>query len=145
MKVLDIYRSKLFFKLFYWAMRIALGLTFIISGTRKLPGVKFTQLPIDDPVGFYFTAMHESGFYWNFIGYFQIVLGVLIFINRFVVITGLLMMPITINIFLISVSLNMRGTPIITALMLLANTFLLLWNYENYMSLLKRPLMKGKS
>lgn len=138
----DIYRSKLFFKLFYWAMRIALGLTFIISGARKLPGVKFTQLPIEDPVGFYFAAMHESGFYWNFIGYFQILLGILIFINRFAVITSLLMMPITINIFLISVSLNMRGTPIITALMLLANAFLLLWNYENYMSLIKRPLRK---
>jgi uncharacterized membrane protein YphA (DoxX/SURF4 family) len=133
-------RAKLLFKLFYWALRIGMGLTFITSGIRKLPGVKFTLLPIDNPVGAYFNAMYETGFYWNFIGYFQIVIGILVFFNRFVVVSSMLMMPVTINIFLISISLNMKGTPVITALMLLGNLFLLFWHYENYLTVVRKPL-----
>ena len=126
--------------LLYWCARIGMGLTFIISGLRKLPGVKFTTLPIDNPVGFYFEAMHSTGFYWNFIGYFQILIGILVFFNRSVVISSLLMMPVVINIFLVSVALNMRGTPIITAAMVLGNILLLAWHYKNYKTLFLKPI-----
>ena len=102
MERIDKLKKKLFFIICYWGIRIGMGLTFIISGARKLPGVKFTILSTDDPVGAYFNAMHETGFYWNFIGYFQIIMGILIFFNRFVVISSLLMMPVVINIFLVS-------------------------------------------
>lgn len=124
----------------YWCARIGMGLTFIISGIRKLPGVKFTALPIDNPVGFYFEAMHSTGFYWNFIGYFQILIGILIFFNRFVVISSLLMMPVVINIFLVSLALNMSGTPIITSAMILGNLLLLGWYFKNYRTLFIRPI-----
>ncbi len=116
--------------------------TFIISGARKLPGVKFTLLPIDNPVGFFFEAMYQTGFYWNFIGMLQIVLGVLILFNRTAVLTALLMMPITVNIFLVSAALQMKGTPFITTAMVMGNIILLLWNYENYLPLLKSSLYK---
>lgn len=132
-------KRKRFLVLLYWTIRIAMAFTFIISGIRKLPGIKFTTLPTDNPVGFYFAAMLSTGFYWNFIGYFQIILGVLACFNRFIVVTALLMMPVTTNIFLISASLKMTGTPIITALMLLGNTFLLLWHHKNYASILEKP------
>ena len=120
-------RQKTFWVMIYWSIRIGLGLTFIISGIRKLPGVKFTILPPDNPVGAYFHAMHETGMYWNFIGYFQILIGLLIFSNRFVILSSVLMMPVTVNIFLVSVALNMRGTPAITTAMLLGNLFLLFY------------------
>jgi uncharacterized membrane protein YphA (DoxX/SURF4 family) len=137
-------RDRLIFKVFYWCVRVGLGLTFITSGIRKLPGIKFTQLPLDNPVGSYFNAMYETGFYWNFIGYFQIVIGFLVFFNRFVVLSSLLMMPVTINIFLISVSLRMTGTPFITSAMVLGNTFMLLWHYENYLPLVQRSVFQSK-
>jgi len=124
----------------YWSVRIGLGLTFISSGLRKLPGEKFTILSIDNPIGAYFNAMYETGIYWNFIGYFQIVIGILVFFNRFVVLCSLLMMPVTINIFLVSVGLHMRGTPIITSMMVVGNIFLMLWHYENYRTVLQRPI-----
>ena len=133
-------KEKLIMKLFYWCIRAGMGLTFILSGIRKLPGIKFTELPIDNHVGSFFNAMHETGFYWNFIGYFQIVVGVLIFFNRFVVVSSLLMMPVTINIFLVSIALNMKGTPLITSSMILGNIFLIIWNYKNYVTILKKPL-----
>ena len=116
-----------------------MALTFIISGLRKMPGILFTTLPESNPVGAYFKAMHDTGMYWNTIGYLQIVIGILTFFNRTIVVSSLLMMPVTINIFLISISLLMRGTPVITSMMLLGNLFLLLWHHENYLSLLKKP------
>ena len=124
----------------YWCARIGMGLTFILSGIRKLPGVKFTALPIDNPVGFYFEAMYSTGFYWNFIGYFQIIVGILIFFNRFVIISSLFMMPVVINIFLVSIALNMRGTPIITSAMVLGNLLLLVWHIKNYKTLFIKPI-----
>ena len=136
-------RPRLFFRGIYWASRIGMALTFIISGTRKLPGVKFTLLPPSDPVGNYFQTMYDLGFYWNFIGYFQIAIGILAFFNRSVVAAILLMLPVTVNIFRVSVALDMRGTPLITAAMLLANFYLLFWHYENYIGILKKPIGNG--
>lgn len=136
-------RKIFLFKLLYWAARIGMGLTFIISGIRKLPGVKFTTLPVDNPVGHYFDAMHQLGFYWNFIGYFQILLGLLMLFNRTVVASIIMALPITINIFLVSVALKMTGTPFITAAMVLGNLFLLLWHYEHYTPILEKASVKG--
>lgn len=124
----------------YWSVRVGMGLTFIISGIRKLPGVKFTALPLDNPVGAYFNAMYETGLYWNFIGVFQIIVGALIFLQRFVVLSSLLMMPVTLNIFLVSIALQMKGTPIITSAMMLGNAFLLFWHFKNYRTLFIKPL-----
>lgn len=58
-KIVDRLKTKLFFKALYFLARIGLALTFIISGLRKLPGVKFTSLPETNPVGAYFAAMHD--------------------------------------------------------------------------------------
>jgi hypothetical protein len=140
MKWIDTIRTRLFFKLFYLCVRTGMGLTFIISGIRKMPGIDFTALPLDNPVGAYFHAMHETGFYWHFIGYFQIAIGMLVFFNRYVVLSGMLMMPVTVNIFLISVSLGMTGTPYITTVMVAGNLFLMLWHYENFMPVVRRPV-----
>ena len=140
MKAIDAIREKRAFIILYWIIRIGMGMTFIISGIRKLPGIRFTILPVDNPIGAYFHTMYETGFYWNFIGCFQIIVGILIFFNRTVVVSSLLMMPVTVNIFLISVALHMKGTPIITAMMLLGNIYLLLWHYKNYMHMLRKPV-----
>ncbi|WP_350291483.1 hypothetical protein [uncultured Croceitalea sp.] len=127
-------------KVFYWFVRISMGFGFVLSGMRKLPGIRFTILSNDNPAGAFFNAMYDTGFYWNFIGYFQILLGILIFFNRFVVLTSVLMMPVTFNIFLVSIALNMKGTSIITSTMLMANIFLLIWNQKNYKNLFLKPL-----
>ena len=140
MNTIQSLKEKLIIKFFYWCVRIGMGLTFIASGIRKLPGIKFTELSTDNPVGSFFSAMHATGFYWNFIGYFQIVLGALIFFNRFVVASSLLMMPVTVNIFLVSIALNMKGTPFITSAMLLGNVFLMIWYHKNYETILKKPI-----
>ncbi len=131
------YQQNRIWKWFYYVTKISLGLTFIISGIRKLPGVKFTQLPIENPVGLFFEGMYVTGFYWNFIGYYQIVIGFLLMLPYWKKLTPLLALPVTFNIFLLSISLQMKGTPIITSLMLLANLFLIFWHLKTYLPILK--------
>lgn len=124
--------------IFYWFLKITMGLTFITSGLRKMPGVKFTQLPIDNPVGLFFEGMYVTGFYWNFIGYFQIAAGILLMLNWFKALSPILIFPVSINIFLVSISLNMTGTPFITGCMLLANCYLLIWHWDSYKQLFRK-------
>ena len=138
-KWIDPLRNKKSIRIGYGVLKLGMSLTFILSGLRKMPGVRFTILPIENPVGAYFQAMYDTGIYWHFIGFLQILLGVLLLFRRFGVIAPFLMMPVTVNIFLVSVGLNMHGTPFITACMLLGNIALILWYYEHYLPLLKRP------
>lgn len=136
---IDSIKRKRFLVLLYWTIRISMGFTFIISGLRKSLGIKFTTSSIGNTIGFYFAAMLAIGFYWNFIDYFQIIIGLVAFFNRFIVITTLLMMPVTTNVFLISATLKMIGTPIIIALMLLGNTFLLFWHHKTMFLFWEKP------
>ena len=144
LQLIDSLRHVVILQWGYWGLRLAMVLTFVISGVRKMPGILFTTLPDTNPVGAYFKAMHETGFYWHAIGYFQILIGLLVFFNRFVVVSSLLMMPVTVNIFLISISLHMTGTPVITSMMLLGNMVLILWHHENYISLIRKQIYKIK-
>lgn len=124
----------------YYCSKTSLGLAFILSGIRKLPGIKFTQLPIDNPVGLFFEGMYAAGFYWNFIGIYQIVVGSVLVVPYWSKLTPILSIPVTVNIFLISVGLSMKGTPIITAMMLMANLYLLFYHRKSYGMLFeKRP------
>ena len=126
------------FVIFYWVLKISLGIGFVLSGLRKLPGVKFTSLSIENPVGLFFEGMYASGFYWNFIGYYQILVGLFLMTKWFQRLTPILLLPVSFNIFLVSIALQMRGTPVITACMLLGNLYLILWNYQSYRPILKR-------
>jgi hypothetical protein len=135
---IDSLKEKRFFRLLYYFTLYSMAVTFLLSGLRKFPGTRFTVLGLDNPVGLFFEGMYQTGIYWHFIGYFQIAAGVMAFIKRLPL--GILfMLIVTVNIFLISVGLNMRGTPVITAAMLLGNIYLMLWNYRHYLPIIENP------
>lgn len=122
--------NKRIFTLFTWGTRLLLFLAFLPSGLKKLLGERFTILGIDTPVGFFFEGLYRTGFYWNFLGFMQLLVGVLLLIPRTAFLGAILYLPIIINIFIIVVSMNFTGTPIIAGLMLLANLYLLFWDYK---------------
>lgn len=93
-------------------------------------GDRFTLLGIDNPVGFFFEALYRTGFYWNFLGLMQLLAGVLLLIPKTTFFGALLYLPIIINIFIIVVSMQFKGTPYIAGLMLLANLYLIFWDYK---------------
>jgi hypothetical protein len=122
-------REKLL-RIFTVFTRILLALAFTPSGITKVLGNRFTILGVDNPVGFFFEAMYRAGFYWRFLGLCQL-------IPRTATIGALVYFPLTLNIFVITVSLNFKGTPFITGLMLLANIYLLCWDYDKLKHLVK--------
>lgn len=110
--------------------RYLVGFAFIPSGLKKIMGQRFTQISIDNPVGFFFEAMFRSGYYWNFIGWAQFIAAFLLMTQRFSTIGAVVFFFIVSNIFVITISLSFSGTWIITLLMLLAVTGLLAWDYH---------------
>ncbi len=100
-------------------------------------GNRFTVLSVETPIGYFFDALYQSGWYYNFLGFAQLFVAVLLLIPRTTTFGALLYFPIILNIFIITVSLDFTGTWIITGLMLLANLFLLGWDYDKWKGILK--------
>jgi len=126
--LIDAARTKWYFVWSTWFTRILLAVGFIPSGVKKVLGLRFTQIGVENPVGFFFEALYQSGFYWNFLGASQLVVAALLLIPKTTTLGALFYFPIILNIFLITVSMHFSGTPVITGLMLIANIYLLVWD-----------------
>ena len=108
--------------------RVALALGFIPSGIVKVMGERFTALPSNHPLGHYFDALHRTGFYYTFIGVSQLTAALLLLIPRTALLGAVLYLPIIFNICVLTYATRFEGTRIAT-LMLLANLYLLGWDY----------------
>ena len=122
-------RSQKLFKIFTWGTRVLLAIGFMPSGLTKLLGNRFTTIPVENPIGFFFEAMYQTGFYWNFLGAMQLTAALLLLIPKTTFLGALLYLPIIINIFIIVTAMQFTGTPFVAGLMLLANVYLLLWDH----------------
>ena len=126
----DYLRENMFNKWFIVHLRYLLGVAFIPSGYTKLIGNRFTQISTDHPIGYFFEGLYQSGFYYNFIGFAQLLAGFLIMTQRLATLGNLIYFSLIVNICIITISLSFKGTWIITSLMLLASTLLLIWDYQ---------------
>jgi uncharacterized membrane protein YphA (DoxX/SURF4 family) len=129
-------RSIPFFLRFTLFTRILLAAAFIPTGMVKVLGRRFTVISPDDPIGAFFEAMYQTGLFWNFIGAVQVIAGVLLLIPRLAHIGAALFVPVVVNIFVITIALDFRGTPVVVGLMLLAVTYLCAWDYDRFRGLL---------
>lgn len=116
--------------------RILLAAAFVPTGMVKLMGERFTLMGTTNPVGAFFEAMYQTGLFWRFIGLSQIVAAILLLVPRFAHLGAAVFVPIIVNIFVITVSLQFGGTPIVTGLMLLAVAYLCVWDYHRF-----RPML----
>ena len=118
--------------------RILLAGGFIIPSLTKIADRPFTQLGTDTAVGYYFDALHQSGFYYQFIGYGQLLAGLLLLLPLTATLGAFVYFPIILNIFVLTVAIDFAGTPFITGLMLLGNIYLLCWDYDRWRAILPR-------
>lgn len=122
--------------------RVALALGFIPSGIVKVMGERFTALPSNHPLGHFFDALHLTGFYYRFIGVSQLTASLLLLIPRTALLGAILYFPIILNICVLTYATRFEGTRIAT-LMLLANVYLLCWDYARLKYVL--PLASSRS
>lgn len=110
--------------------RFALAAGFIPSGMVKIFGERFTNLAINHPMGNYLEALYHTGYYYTFIGILQVTAAILLLIPRTATLGALLYFPIILNITILSLAVRFVGSHISSPLMVLANLYLLAWDYH---------------
>ena len=125
----------------YWLFsifcRLTLAYAFIVAGMVKIVGERFASgLAINHPMGAYLEALHHTGYYYSFIGIAQVAAAILLIIPRTVTLGALLYFPIIVNIWLLSFAVRFEGSIVTSPLMVLANLYLLVWNYDRLKNIL---------
>lgn len=110
--------------------RIALAAGFLPAGFVKIMGERFTSLSVNHPMGHYLEALHQTGYYYPFIGVIQVTAAILLLISRTATLGALLYFPIILNICILSLAVRFEGSLLSSPLMVLANLYLLCWDYD---------------
>ncbi|HEX8334221.1 MAG TPA: DoxX family protein [Segetibacter sp.] len=110
--------------------RVGLAWGFLPSGFTKINGERFTSLSNNHPMGQYLEALHHTGYYYTFIGILQVTAAILLLIPRTALLGALLYLPIILNICILSYAVRFEGSALTSPLMVLANLYLLWWNYD---------------
>ncbi|MDC8003934.1 DoxX family protein [Aureisphaera galaxeae] len=111
--------------------RLALAAGFIPAGLTKIMGERFASgLSVSHPMGQYLEALHHTGYYYTSIGIAQVLAAILLLIPRTVTLGALLYLPIILNICILSYTVRFDGSFVSAPLMLLANLYILFWNYD---------------
>ena len=118
------------------ATRILLFLAFLPSGLKKVLDVPFTILGPETSVGYFFDAIYRAGFYYEFLGWAQLLAGTLLLFRRTLPLGALVYFPIILNIWVITVAMHFAGTWVITSGMLVGNVFLLCMSYDRLRELM---------
>ena len=128
-------KQKTFPQLFVIYLRYLIGFSFIFASLVKIQGLRFTaESGAENPINsswHFFETLYESGIYWRFLGIAQFITGSLLITQRFAKLGAILFLPIIANIFVITISYDFRGTPIITGLMLISTLFLIFWDWDS--------------
>ncbi len=118
--------------------RILLFAGFTPPSITKILNQPFTVLPDSHPVGHYFNALYQTGFYYQFIGWAQLTAAILLLFPRTAHLGALMFLPIIANIAVLTISVGFKGTWLITLLMTLAATYLVAWDYDRL-----KPILFG--
>jgi uncharacterized membrane protein YphA (DoxX/SURF4 family) len=118
--------------LWYFAIfcRVTLAAGFLPSGFVKIMGERFTALSVNHPMGSYLEALHHTGYYYTFIGVVQMTAAVLLLIPWTATLGAVLYFPIILNICILSFAVRFDGSLLTSPLMVLANLYLLCWDYD---------------
>lgn len=118
---------------FYLFCRISLAIGFAIAGMVKIQGERFASgLSEIHPMGSYLEALHHTGYYYTFIGIAQVLAALLLLFNRTVLLGALIYFPTILNIWILSLAVRFDGSAVSSTWMVLANLYLIAWNYDRW-------------
>lgn len=125
-------------QIFTAATRGLLGVGFIIPGLIKLfSPIPFGGfIPADTPIGGFFDAFFRAQELYIFVGIIQVLAGVMLFFPSTVTLGTVMYFPVILTICAITIGFSFQGTWIVTSLMVLANLYLLCWEYDRLKMLL---------
>ncbi|MBC6368852.1 hypothetical protein [Algoriphagus sp. AK58] len=76
---------------------------------------------------------YDLGLYAEFIAVSQIVIGFMLLTTRFKLLGGIMLVPMLLNILMVTISQNWTGTPYVITVLLGMNAFLL-WQFRDFFS-----------
>jgi hypothetical protein len=137
-------KENLLAQLFIIYTRYLLGAGFVFASIVKIKGERFTSESHENAAFgtafHFFETMYQTGIYWQFLGWGQLIGGFLLMTQRYSKLGAVVFLPIMLNVFMITISMDFAYTPVITFLMLFANILLLLWHWDELKALLNlRP------
>ncbi len=110
-------------------------------------GERFASgLSVNHPMGHYLEALHHTGYYYTFIGVVQVTAAIMLLIPRTVTLGAFLYFPVILNICILTYAVRFDGSLFTAPLMVLANLYLLGWNYEKWKYILpfnRPPISDG--
>lgn len=119
--------------LFSLFCRFALAAGFFPAGLVKIIGERFASgLSANHPMGHYLEALHLTGFYYTFIGVVQVAAAIMLLLPRTATLGAFLYFPIILNICILTYATRFEGSLFTAPLMVLANLYVLAWNYEKW-------------
>lgn len=117
--------------------RLVLALGFIPAAIVKLIDERFASgLHANHPMGHYLEALHLTGYYYTFIGVVQMLAAIMLLIPRTTTLGAFLYFPIILNICILTFATRFDGSMFTAPLMVLANLYILGWNYEKWKNIL---------
>lgn len=136
MRIVNYLHQKKWAIVFVIYLRYLIGGAMVFSSLIKIKGGRFTSEDgISAPINsawHLFETLYQSGLYWKFLGWSQLITGMLLMTQLFATLGAVALFPIVLNIFIITISYYFAFTPLITGLLLLASIFLLLWDYQKF-------------
>lgn len=136
-------KENLLAQLFVIYTRYLVGSGFVFASIVKIKGERFTTVSHEDAAFgtafHFFETMYQTGIYWQFLGWGQLIAGMLLMTQRYAKLGAVVFFPIILNVFVITISMEFAYTPVITFLMLMANLLLLLWHWDELKILLNLP------
>ncbi len=86
-------------------LRVLLGIALVVFGANKFFGF-IAPLSLPAEAEFIFSAFLKSGYVLEAVGVVEVLVGVLLLINRYVALALVVLMPISINIILFHLALD---------------------------------------
>ncbi|WP_205501443.1 DoxX family protein [Rufibacter psychrotolerans] len=121
-------------------IRLFLGYVFFSAGICKLTHGNFGQL-IGPPWLEEALAKHGLGLFAQVVAVCQVIIGALLFSQRFSLLGAVMLVPMNISILAVTVSQNWTGTPYVNTVFLLLNLSLLLYESKRFWFLFSPEVM----
>jgi uncharacterized membrane protein YphA (DoxX/SURF4 family) len=118
------------FNLAVVGIRIFLGFIFFTAGMGKLTHGHYFPLTMFPMSLSHILAPHGLSLWGEFVAWSQVLIGFLLMSQRFATVGAIMSLPLILNIFVITVSLDFKGTPYLNAFLIGLNLFLLAADYH---------------
>ena len=113
-------------------VRIVLGLTLVVFGANMM----FHFIPMDapdanTPAGQFMNSLGATGYIFPVVGFLEVIIGALLLVKKWVAFALILLVPISLNILLFHLFLDIPGLSIALVIVIF-NTILIFKHWQQY-------------